>query len=58
MIVDQLGGGAYQATKTNIVKTLNDFGIAHHGLCAALSQNRSDCAIFSSMVNEVASKAT
>lgn len=54
MIVDQLGGGAYQATKTNIVNTLNDFGIATTVYAPALSQNRSDCAIFSSMVNEVA----
>lgn len=54
MIVDQLGGGAYQATKTNIVNTLNDFGITTTVYAPALSQNRSDCAIFSSMVNEVA----
>lgn len=53
MIVDQLGGGAYQATKTNIVNTLNDFGITTTVYAPALSQNRSDCAIFSSMVNDV-----
>lgn len=53
-IVDQLGGGAYQATKTNIVNTLNDFGITTTVYAPALSQNRSDCAIFTSMVNEVA----